>query len=71
VWVALPRDHEIRITNVLPCQGSSTNYEEFMEEKVDNAEVENVSNSDCPKSLAATSPSHQLPLFFTSTNNAN
>jgi hypothetical protein len=58
-------------TSVLLCQGSSTNYKECIEVKVVNVVVENVSNGDCPKSLAATSPSRQFPLFSTNTDNAN
>ena len=42
-----------------------------MEAIVDNAEVENVFDGNCPKSLAVTIPSHQFPLFSNNTDNAN
>jgi hypothetical protein len=42
-------------TSVLPCPGSSPNYEACMEAEVENAEVENVFDGDC---LKATRPSH-------------
>jgi hypothetical protein len=42
-------------TSVLPCPGSSPNYEGCMEAEVENAEVENVFDGDC---LKATRPSH-------------
>jgi hypothetical protein len=42
-----------------------------MEAEVDNDVGENASDSDCPKSSAATSPSYQFPLFSISIDNVN